>query len=225
MNITQLPDRGSLKVNEYCSFSWEKDKQYANTIVFIKDAECENPEYKAYVMFPHGNINLADDSAWEISMGSTDNDGGDHPLDDEWFFDIFDRLLLHLDGTYGSAPIKAPAEASIDFNDVDDNLVNETSAFMAREAFVNFKDTPYLHGMHRIQYRAIITLKEGDATQPKITEIDVECIPAVDKWTEESGIADEEVDRRWGIREQIYHLAYQSLCKHYGIETSNKLLY
>lgn len=101
MKITDLPMNGKYKRNEWDQFEWERLEGYPNTLRFRKIAECENPDYEGEVTFPNGIINFDDMSACNINMAIIDRDGGDHGLDDNWFFDIFYPLMDYLAEKYG----------------------------------------------------------------------------------------------------------------------------
>ena len=108
-----------------------------------------------------------------------------------------------------------PIDATIGFNHRD--LVDETFVSIIREAFVLFGGSD-LQGFHRLQYHLTITLPEGESTEPKITGIKITRIPSVDAWAYTVNISPQEEERREIYRNEMYRLAHNALCNHYGIE-------
>ena len=106
MKITNLPMTGSFSPNEFDHYEWERRGDDA--LVITKAAECENPHYDAYVIFPDGNICLKEMDKWNISVGAIDQDGGEQDLDSE-YIDQFEPLLNHFFEKYDqpNPPIKA----------------------------------------------------------------------------------------------------------------------
>lgn len=102
MNINNLPKTGALIVHGI-DFEWMKTTP--NHLTVVRHAEADNPEYEAEIGFPEGVIDLDQIDSWDVSVGIVDQDGGEHPLDED-FIDQFDTFFAKLAEMYGT-----PAES------------------------------------------------------------------------------------------------------------------
>ena len=100
MKTTDLPNHGTFSPNEFDHYEWERRGDDA--LVITKAAECENPHYDAYVIFPAGVISRKQMDKWNISVGAIDQDGGEQDLDSD-YIDQFDPLFDHFFEKYGQS--------------------------------------------------------------------------------------------------------------------------
>lgn len=106
MNINKIPTHGSYKRNEFDQYEWERDGE--NVIKMVKIAECENPQYEAYIVFPDGIMDFSQMDTWNISVGYSNSNGGECDLDDD-YIDQFDALFDHFVLEYGTKDQKQTA--------------------------------------------------------------------------------------------------------------------